>query len=269
MMTISQNCTFIFSMPKCKERCEVSCFYEKLTWWSRLSENKHVTSVHFCAPNVKPELKLKSFIKFCTSWLCPVDLGPNWMAEMPYVWFHSCYGGKIFSTFEIFFHLCFNGNWGLQKMPCSLRMEQYTPWLRSTLGVVSAQQLLLHAPSQQSMKGIWSEGKSVRYILLGIDCSLISGSQPIPCRDWSSNLPVTSYEVWPLHHTTQRSYQVLFRNRNTLAWTSFTDTLKEQRLRGNLMRESELGEQNMGHRGSVFFCASCRGCSWQVWLSVW
>lgn len=81
----------------------------------------------FCAPNVKPELKFMSFIiKFCTFWLCPVDLGPNWMAEMPSVWFHSCYAGKIFSTFEIFFHLCFNGNWGLQKMPCSLRMEQST-----------------------------------------------------------------------------------------------------------------------------------------------
>lgn len=35
------------------------------------------------------------------------------------------------------------------------------------------------------------------------------------------------------------------------------------------MRESELGEQNMGHRGSVLFCASCRGGSWQVWVSVW
>ncbi len=122
-------------------------------------------------------------LRFSASWLCPVDLQHRWMAEMPSVWFRSCYSFKIFSTCEIFFHLCFNGNRGLQNCPA--------PWgwshVPSTLLTHLESRFCSTAarsgkPSQQSMKGIWR----TRWVC--VDCGLVSGSQPILYRNWSSNL---------------------------------------------------------------------------------
>lgn len=176
MATILQNCIFWISqcdvlwkpvyVSRSLRRCKET-FVREIQEIKLISEHSHWRTCTSCAPNVKPKLKFTQFLynfwcyqafphlRFSASWLCPVDLQPSWMAEMPSVWFRSCYSFKIFSTCKIFFHLCFNGNRGLQKCPAPWGWSQVPSTLLTHLESCFCSTARSGKPSPRSMKGIW------------------------------------------------------------------------------------------------------------------
>lgn len=111
MMTISQNCTFIFSSFD-------------VTWPSIISTSQYLGFAHLIySPFKWQKCRLSGFIAVMVARYFP-----------HFRYFSTCASMGIEACKK------FPAPWGWSKVPS-------TPWLiRSTLGVVSAQQLLLHAP---------------------------------------------------------------------------------------------------------------------------
>ncbi len=276
MATILQNCIFWISqcdiwwkpvyVSRNKWRCKDT--FVRVALLKLISEHSHWRTCTSCAPNVKPKLKFTQFLynfwcyeafphlRFSASWLCPVDLQPSWMAEMPSVWFRSCYSFKIFSTCEIFSTCASTGTEACKNALHPEDGAKYRPPFWPTLSLISAQQHILVNHLSRAWKAFEGQDKFVWTVVWLVDHSpFFTGIDPAtfqwPARRFNHVKKFSGVIPEPKHSC------LSFLSRHAL------------RLRRNLMRGSDLGGGNMGHRGSVLFFASCWDGSWQVWVSVW